>query len=373
MSNELQRKIAFSKIKGFHLDQASEMLERFGSVDAFFTLPTKELWNKLGAQPSFCSDVSRDALLELGRRESEFVQSNHVDCLFMNDSDFPTRLLECSDAPIVIYRLGHCNLNAAHVVSIVGTRRATAYGQKFVSDLVSGLADRLDDLLVVSGLAYGIDVAAHKAAMQAGIPTVGVVAHGLTTIYPADHRDIAARMVKGGGAIVTEYTSDSPVHRGNFLARNRIVAGMSDVTVVVESDEKGGAMVTASIALSYNRDVCAAPGRSTDRYSTGPLKLISTNRAALIRNADDLIELMNWDAKPLKKDIDLIGQKKSAVECDPEKKQIVNFLRINPKATVNDIAASLEIPYATLSARLMELEMDDIIVALPGSSFSINE
>ena len=371
-STDIQRKIAFSQIKGLKLEQGHELIERMGGVDDFFDLSTRKLWDKIGSQKSYCTDASRDALLEIGKREKEFADKNNIDAIFFSDESYPKRLLECSDAPAMLYKLGKCDLNASHIVSIVGTRKATAYGQKLTNDLVAGLAERLDSLVIVSGLAYGIDVAAHKAALQAGVPTVGVVAHGLKTLYPAEHRDIAARMIKNGGALVTEYTSDAPIHRGNFLARNRIVAGMADATVIVESEEKGGAMVTASIAVAYGRDVCAVPGRCTDRFSAGPLKLISTNRAALIRNADDLIALMNWKAKPSAASAPELDFKKSIDSLGTDQRKIVDYLRMKQKATVNEMVADLEIPYALLSARLMELEMDDFVNALPGSAYSIN-
>lgn len=368
----LQKKIGFSNFKGMNLSLAREMLNRIGGINNFYALPTHELWQKFETQNSFCTDLSRKALLEIGRRELDFTLKNNIKPLFCDDAEFPSRLKECDDAPSLIYTLGKCNLNAKHIVSIVGTRRATAYGQRFTSELVSGLASLLDDIVIVSGLAYGIDVAAHKAALENGIPTVAVVAHGLKTIYPADHREVAKRIVHNGGAIVTEYCADAPIHRGNFLARNRIVAGIADATIIVESDEKGGAMVTASIAYAYNRDVFAAPGRVTDRYSSGPLKLITLNRAALIRSAEDLIEQMNW----VKKSIIPTSASKMKIfnpeNLGEEQKKIVEYLRYNNGATVNDMVSALGMSYSLLSARLMEMEMDDILTALPGAAYSLN-
>lgn len=372
MSADTARQIAFSQIKGIQAATARRLMERAGGVDGFFDSSTRLLWDRIGSQKSYCTDASRDALLEIGRREMEFCASSHARPLFMTSDDYPRRLLECDDAPAMLYALGDCDLNSTHVVSIVGTRRATAYGQRVAAELVEGLAAKLDGLLIVSGLAYGIDVAAHKAALQAGVLTAAVVAHGLTTIYPADHRDVAARIVKNGGAIVTEYTSKAQVHRGNFLARNRIVAGMADATVIVESEEKGGAMVTASIATAYNRDVFATPGRVTDRYSAGPLRLVATNRAAMIRNADDLISLMNWKEKDSAKAVPELPFKKSVESLGGEQRKIVDYLRTHQRATVNDMVEALGMPYAVLSARLMELEMDDMVTALPGSAYSLN-
>ena len=274
---------------------------------------------------------------------------------------------------MVLYRLGKCDLNAKHVVSVVGTRRATAYGLRFTADLIAGLASRLDGLIVVSGLAYGIDVAAHRAALQADVPTVAVVAHGLRTLYPADHRDVARRIIDSGGAIVTEYVSDASVHRGNFLARNRIVAGLADALVLVESDARGGAMVTASIASAYNRDVFALPGRVTDRYSRGANALIQANKAVMLRDADDLIDAMNWQTKPQpgsQGTLDFAHD--TEPELSPEMEVIVEYMRKNPTATINDIASGLAIPYRLLSARMTEMEMDDIVTALPGGIYQLN-
>ncbi len=371
--SSILRRMAFSQIKGIDLSKARQLVGLVGDVDAFFDLHARQLWQLIGSQRDFCSDASRAHCIDVAAAEIPFINKNGVDALFYDDDAYPRRLLECDDAPAMLYRLGGCDLNARHVVSVVGTRRATAYGCRFTADLIAGLAERLDDLVVVSGLAYGIDVAAHRAALQAGVPTVAVVAHGLRTLYPADHRDVARRILEQGGAIVTEYTSGAPVHRGNFLARNRIVAGLADALVLVESDAKGGAMVTASIASAYNRDVFALPGRVTDRYSRGANALIQTNRAVMLRDADDLVDAMNWEVKPhpgSQGAFDFAGMDSHAIS--PEMEVIVGYLRENPAATANDMVAALSIPYRQLSARIMEMEMDDLIMALPGGTYQLN-
>ncbi len=362
------RPIAFSMVKGMTLSNAVALEEKIGNVDNFFDSRTEALWQAIGAPKAFCSDGERAKLLEKARREAEFVESNGVRAIFHTDADFPQRLTFCEDAPALLYALGPCNLNASHVVAIVGTRRSTVYGNSFTAGLVADLAEKVDDLLIVSGLAYGIDVQAHKAALANGVPTVGIVAHGLKTMYPAEHRDIAARIIRQGGAIATEYPSDAPIHRGNFLARNRIVAGISDVVVIVESDVKGGAMVTASIASAYGREVCAVPGRSIDRFSSGPNALIYDRRASMIRGADDLIDLMNWPVKPKE------GAQAEFhfIELTPEQRQVVEFIRENPSATINDMVHALSLPYQVLSARIMEMEMDDVLTAIPGGTYQIN-
>lgn len=365
---DLTRRIAFSMIKGLTMDTANDLLQRVGDLDSFFDKPCQQLWQEIGAQKSFCTDRERAQLLSQAAKEVEFVQSKHVKPVFMLDDDFPQRLRECCDAPTLLYSLGPCNLNAAHIVSVVGTRRSTAYGSKITSDIISGLASKLDDLVIVSGLAYGIDVCAHRAALDANIPTVGVVAHGLKTLYPAEHRDIAARMIREGGAIVTEYTSDAPVHRGNFLARNRIVAGLADITLVVESDSHGGAMVTASIANSYGRDVGAVPGRTIDRFSQGPNALIFSNKASIIRDADDIVELMNWETKPTEG----TQQTFNFADLSDEQRQVVDFLRRQPSANAEDMARELQVPYAKLNSRLMQMEMADLLTTLPGGQIQLN-
>lgn len=362
------REIAFSMIKGMTLSNAIALEEKIETVDNFFDSRKDALWQAIGAPKTYCTDGERAKLIDRARAELDFVEKNKVRALFHADDDFPRRLDYCEDAPSMLYALGDCDFNSSHVVAIVGTRRSTAYGNNFTARLVADLAERLDDLVIVSGLAYGIDVQSHKAALAAGVRTVGVVAHGLKTMYPADHRDIAARMIKNGGGVVTEYPSDAVIHRGNFLARNRIVAGMSDVVVIVESDAKGGAMVTASIASAYGREVCAVPGRATDRYSSGPNALIYERRATMIRNADDLIELMNWTARPKE------GSQNELpfTTLDSVQQSIVDYVRKNPAATVNDMVAGLGMAYAELSAKIVGMEMDDVLTSLPGGTFQVN-
>lgn len=361
------RAIAFSSIPGITLASAKELCELTGGIDAFFDLPTDRLWHLVGSQKRYCTDSERRAMLTKGETEATFADRNTITVVPWTSPDYPSRLAMCDDAPALIYRLGNCDLNSLRMVAVVGTRRCTPYGAQFTRALIERLAEILPGTVIVSGLAYGVDVEAHKAALDVGLPTVGVVAHGLKTIYPAAHRDIAARMVRSGGAIVTEYRSEAPVHRGNFLARNRIVAGLCDAIVVVESDDNGGAMVTASIASAYGREVCSPPGRTTDRYSRGPNRLIASRVASLIRDADDLAELMNWQT------VTTEGTQAAFdfPELTPEMGVIIEHLRANPDATANSMVAALGIPYSKLSARLMEMEMSDFITSIPGGHFAV--
>ena len=281
-------RMAFAGIRGMGVELAQRLLDVIPSERDFFALSDRELKSITGSRSKVWERVSRDEMLRKAEKELLFVEQKHVKVMYFTDSDFPQRLLNASDAPILLYTIGDCNLNAKHVISIVGTRRSTHYGASFCDSLVKDLSQLLDgELVIVSGLAYGTDINAHRAAIKYEIPNVGVQACGLNKIYPAEHRDDAAHIVKLGGAVVSDYTSQDPIHRGNFLARNRIIAALSDCTVVVESANKGGALVTANIAASYSRDVFAVPGRVTDEYSKGCNRLIMNNQAAAITCAED--------------------------------------------------------------------------------------
>lgn len=364
----LVAEIAFSKIKGINISTATRLLGIVGSPSNFFTLSATALAASTGLDTKICSNDTRLGLLETAEKEAEFIRHKSVDARFMSNSNFPRRLTECDDAPALVYSVGPGNLDCMHSVAIVGTRHATPYGLDFVKHLVADLASALDSLIIISGLAYGIDVAAHRAAIECSVPTAAVVAHGLNTIYPADHRSTAARIVSDGGAIVTEYSSDAAIHKGNFLARNRIVAALADVVVVVESDTKGGAMSTARIASAYNREVMAVPGRTTDTYSRGCNELIANQTATIVRSADDIIDALNWSAKAT-------TPTQTTIEFDltPEQKTLADYIVAHPDHTVNDICIGLGMPYNRLSAMLFEMEMSDIIITLPGGRFAVTD
>ena len=290
--------------------------------------------------------------------------------MYYTDDDYPRRLANASDAPILLYTIGQCNLNAKHVISVVGTRRSTHYGAQFCDRLVSDLSTMLaGEVIIVSGLAYGTDINAHRAALKYNVPTVGVQACGLNKIYPAEHRNDAAHIVQTGGAIVSDYTSQDEIHRGNFLARNRIIAALSDCTVVVESADKGGSLVTANIAASYSRDVFALPGRVTDEFSKGCNRLILNNQAAAITCAEDLIRAMRWESKEIPvqgKELELFPQ------LTAEQQSIVDFLRKQGDLHINDLASSLNVPIYRLMASLVELDTKGIISTLPGCRYTLN-
>ena len=298
------------------------------------------------------------------------MQTHALRGYFLMDSDYPTRLSVADDAPVFLYQLGQTDLDSRHVINVVGTRKPTPYGIEFASNLVAELAAYFPDLVVVSGLAYGIDAAAHRAALEANIATVGVVAHGLNMIYPAAHREFAREIIRKGGSLLTEYPFGESPYRQRFLERNRIVAALSDVTVVVESDLKGGAMSTANTAFSYSRDVMALPGRITDKLSAGCNYLIRKQKAHIITSAADLIELAGWQPLDLKFDT---SQRNLFPELDGDQHLIYEALRYEREPMQADRLHQLTlIPISRLMSVLGEMEFDGIIIRHPGARFSIS-
>jgi DNA processing protein len=359
-------KLAFSMIRGVNITTAAQLLAKVGSEENFFTATDNSLKALTLLHNNVTERSYRDSVLDKAVTERAFTDSANIERCYFNDEDnYPQRLAECNDAPAMLYKLGRANLDSKHTIAIVGTRHATAYGIDFTTRLVESLSESLDDLLIVSGLAYGIDVAAHKAALKFGIPTVGVMAQPLNTIYPADHRAIAAKMINEGGALVTEYCTSDAVHKGNFLARNRIIAGLCDATIVVESDLRGGAMATARIANAYNRDVFAVPGRVIDKYSHGCNQLIANQTANLLTCADDIIEVMGWHTKPK------VGeQQQLALEIPQDQAEVLELIKAHPDYTVNDMVVKLGKNYAQLSDLLFQLEMADMVISLPGGRYT---
>lgn len=364
---QLRYRIALAGVKGMNRLLAETLVELTGDVSAFFTLSQRELTELTGWNSTLFSEVERGKALLSATNEISFIRKNNITPLFFTDADYPQRLLECDDAPLMLYYKGNTSLQVPRVVSIVGTRHATPYGKNFVDTLVRDLADACPDTLIVSGLAYGVDVAAHRAALRYGLPTVGVLAHGLNTIYPAQHRNTAVEML-GNGGLLTEYTSSQATHRGFFLARNRIVAGLADAVVVVESGIKGGSLFTATIAGDYHRDVFALPGRVGDISSMGCNNLIRQNKAALLTCADDLIEAMGWGNRREQPSQTTLTVERW-VDLTAEEQRIMQYLSLNGEGQINRMAVELDTPIATLSATLVELEFKGCVVAFPGGVY----
>lgn len=367
---EVTLKIALSFVKGVNRELVLRMEECGVTPEDFFKMDTQELSDVLRlAKGVKFPQLEREEALFNARKETELMERHNIQVHFLLDDDYPVRLYQTDQAPVVLYKLGQTNLDAPHIINIVGTRKPTPYGLSFCERLVADMAAYFPDLVVVSGLAYGIDGASHKASLEAGITTVGVVAHGLQMIYPAQHRELARSILSKGGAIVTEYPFGSTPYRQRFLERNRIIAALADVTIVAESDIRGGALSTANAAFHYSRDVAALPGRISDKLSSGCNQLIRKQKAALITCAADLIELTGW--QPFDMNVDT-RQRNLFPEMDGDAKLIYEALSYSSEPMQADrIRHQTSLPMAKLMAILGELEFDGIIIRHPGNRFSI--
>lgn len=302
--------------------------------------------------------------LRRAQKELEFTQKHGINVYYYQDADYPSRLKECPDLPVVLFGKGNIRFNEGKFVSVVGTRSASENGKELTRQLVLDLAKRIKDITIISGLAYGIDVAAHRAALEAGIPTIIIPAHGLDRIYPTVHRQVAVESLAKGG-LLTEYPSETEPEKLNFVARNRIIAGLADAVVVAESKLKGGSLITACDASDYNRNVYAFPGRPKDINSLGCNNLIRTSRAMLINSAEDLIADMGWTAEPVQAEIEDLF-----VDLDKPEKDLLQLLRAAEDGlSVNQLVEQTELPYAQVAASLMVLEMSSLVKMLPGNMY----
>lgn len=320
-----------------------------------------------GLHASTLQALDNPSAFQRAEQELEFVEKNRLRCLTLKDEAYPSRLLECEDAPTVLFFKGNADLNRRHIVSMVGTRQATDYGKQFCDTFVRELSALCPDVIIVSGLAYGIDIHSHRAALANHLPTVGVLAHGLDRIYPYVHRKTAVDMLADGG-LLTEYLTGTSPDRFNFVGRNRIVAGMSDATVVVESGSKGGSLITAELANGYNRESFAVPGRIGDTCSTGCNELIRRNKAALIQSAADFVEAMGWQERAKGKRPEPV-QGNLFPELSEEEEAVVRILVREGDTHINILSVQSNIPVHRLSAMLFELEMKGVVRPLVGGMY----
>lgn len=368
MTDNLIHKIAISLIPGIGSVTAKSLIAYTGSAEQVFKENEKALRDIPGIGSVLAKNIINSDVMTRAEKEIEFLRKNNINALFYLDNDYPQRLLGCADAPIILYVKGNPSLNSAKVISIVGTRHATEYGRTLVEQFISSLAERGYKILIVSGLAYGIDIHSHKMALRTGLPTVAVLGHGLDMVYPSQHTAIAREMTENQGGLISDFRSNSPIDRTNFLSRNRIIAGLSDATIVVESAKKGGALVTAEIANSYNRDVFAFPGKVGDPYSEGCHFLIKSNRANLIENVSDLEYVMNWSAVQSQPDA---TQPCLFYDYTPDEKLIIDLLRSDGPSPIDLICIKTALPMNKVSPLLLNLEFAGIVKGLPGKVFKI--
>jgi len=370
MNNDsLRYKIAITLIKGIGNNLAKNLIAYVGSEEGVFNETQKNLAKIPGIGEVLSNEIVNADVLKRADQEIEFITKNKIVPYYFTDREYPFRLKECADSPIMIYTRGNCGLNNGKFVGIVGTRNATEEGKDNCKKLIIDLSQKLPNTLIVSGMAYGVDICAHKAAVECGLPTIGVVGHGLDRIYPAVHRPTAVKMVENG-MLLTEYLSGTNPDRQNFVQRNRIIAGLCDATIVIESAARGGALITAEVANSYNRDVFAFPGRVTDEWSAGCNALIKSNKAMLVESADDLMQFMNWEKSEYKSPSNI--QTTLFLDLSDEEQNIVSKLRQNSDGLqLNELAIALEKPVSKISAMLLEMEFKGVLKCLPGSVYKI--
>lgn len=344
---------------------ARNLVAYVGSVEGIFTESTSKLTKIPGIGEINARRIKENNVLSLASDEIDFTQKHGIEVFFYLDENYPVRFRQCADGPIVFYKKGNVNLDNQKVISIVGTRNASEYGRQQCDELLRDLAAKGHQLLVVSGLAYGIDIQAHKSALKYNLPTVGVIGHGLDKLYPSSHVKTAKAMLDNGG-LMTDFPSNTRIDPSNFIRRNRLIAGLADATIVVESGEKGGALITADIALSYDREVFAFPGRATDQYSKGCNRLIKSNVAALIESASDLEYQMGWEISSTKKQP---FQHQLFIDLTEDEKIILDILKRDEKTFIDTICQESGLAMGKVSAILLNLEFKGAVDALPGKMY----
>lgn len=372
MDQEVFYTMALTRLTNFNYQQALELYKMVGSAQMLF-----EHRNEIGdiikdASPHLKAALQDwDDAMKRADFELKYMQEHGIRGITLTDDDYPQRLCECPDAPLILYYKGNADLNQAKVISIVGTRHITTYGQDLVRRFVRDLKKYCPQMLIVSGLAYGVDINAHRESLANGYPTIGVLAHGLDTIYPYHHRDTAAEMLNHGG-LLTEFMTQTNSDKPNFVRRNRIVAGMADSLILVESAAKGGGLITAEIAQSYDRAVFAFPGNVNAEFSKGCNNLIRDNGAGLISNADDFVRAMGWQDECQRQQALAEGIERNLFpDLSPEEQRIVNLLQETNDLQLNILSVKTSIPIGQLTAILFQLEMKGVVKPLAGGMYHL--
>ena len=361
--------IALTMVPGIGHIGAKRLVEGMKSATDVFRF-RKELAQRLsGVHERVSGALDCPSIIARAEQELVFLQKNHIQCLTFHDEAYPSRLRECEDAPVVLFYKGNADLNALHIINMVGTRHATDYGTQLCTTFLRDLKALCPDVLVVSGLAYGIDIHAHRAALADNISTVAVLAHGLDRIYPFVHRKTAVDMLANGG-LLTEFLTETNPGKHNFVSRNRIVAGMCDATIVVESAAKGGSLITADLADGYHRDCFAVPGRVTDAASIGCNRLIRDNKAALVQTAGEFVKTMGWGGTGPSSKAEGI-QRNMFPELTDEEGTIVRILARQGDLHINALVVEADIPVNRMSALLFELEMKGVVKTLVGGMYHL--
>ena len=366
MNNELLYQLSLTHIPHIGAVQAKILIDTFGNAASVFSARESQLKKIEGIGEVRAHAVKSFHNFKEAENEISFMEKYKITPLFLTDKNYPRRLLHCYDSPTLLYYKGSADLNTQKIVSVVGTRNNTDYGKQVTEKLISDLAAL--NVLVISGLAFGIDAIAHKAALKNNLSTVGVLAHGLDLLYPSQHAPLAKDMLKHQGGLLTEFPSKTNPDKHNFPIRNRIVAGMSDATVVIETGIKGGSMITAELANSYNKDVFAFPGKSTDNKSAGCNYLIRNHKAVLLTEAKELAEVMNWEEK---KNKTVKKQQQLLIELSENEKIIVSILREKSPAHIDELNHKSSLSSSAAAAAILNLELQNVVVSLPGKLYQL--
>ncbi len=363
--DDLIYKIGIGLIPGIGDMMAKKLISYCGGVEAVFHEKKANLLKIPNVGEVLATSVVNQDILKRAEKEIDFMHRHQINYSFYLDDNYPRRLKNCPDSPVIFFYKGNVDFEHSKIVSIVGTRKATSYGKELCNKIVDELYPHHP--IVVSGLAYGIDICAHRAALRNGLPTIAVLGHGLSQIYPATHA-ATAREIAGQGALLTEFLSDSLIDRNNFVRRNRLIAGLADLTIVVESNMRGGALITADIANSYNRDVFAFPGRLTDEYSSGCNWLIKTNKASLLQSVKDIEYLMNWDDDKIPLNT-TPTQRELFPSVSPEEEMLLLHLKQHGECAIDNLSVLLNMPVSKVSPLLLNLELSGCIRSLPGKMY----
>ena len=367
---ELKYAMALTLLDGVGNINAKKLLAYCGSFESIFETSKGKLAKIPGVgeilSSKIIAQIKQGEIIERVEEELEFIDKNDILTFLITDKNYPLNLKQCEDSPIVLFGKGNIDFENHKTIAIVGTRKVTTRGKDFCGKLLEDLVPH--NPLVISGMAYGVDICAHKKCVELDIPTIGVLAHGLDRLYPEIHRDTAKKMLPKGG-LLTEFMSGTNPDRENFPKRNRIIAGLSDVTIVIESAKKGGSLITAEIANSYNRDVFAVPGRVTDQYSEGCNYLIKINKAHLLNSIADIVYLMNWELNKSQKPKAI--QKQMFVDLPEYEKMIYDFLSQENSVTMDELSSKSKLATSVIAVSLLQLEFKGLVKVLPGSSYQL--
>ncbi len=366
MSNDFIYQISLTLIPNIGDIHAKALINHFGNAGAIFKAKKKELEEIEGIGSVRARSIKEFENFNLAEEEIAFIQKYKITALFITDKNYPQRLLNCYDSPVILYYKGNADLNSSKIVAIVGTRNNNEYGKSVCEKLVEDLAEQ--NILIVSGLAFGIDSIAHKSALKNNLKTVAVLGHGLDRIYPTQNKSLAKQMIEQGG-LLTDFRSKTNPDKQNFPKRNRIVAGISDAIIIIETGIKGGSLITAELGNGYNKDVFAIPGRTNDTKSEGCNYLIKNNKACLITSADDLLENMSWkeQKKPSAK-----KQRELFIELTDDEKIIVNILQQQEQIHIDELYIKSGLSSSAVASALLTLEMQGVVSSLPGKIYKFS-